>query len=97
MRYTDLFSAELCNSFKQFSRVVGVCDKLDGRKKVKREYTHNGLCVNGVSALDKVYFIVGKYNAVNELTYILNVGKRNHHFIHFVFSFRFIKFCLNTY
>ena len=75
---------ELSNLLKEHVSVIGVGNELDGREKVEGEDTHNGLGVDGVSALNEVYLVVNEDNAVYKLADILNVGERNHHFLHWL-------------
>ena len=91
VKTTDFFielNHELGNSLEERLRILGMCNEIDGRKEIEGEDTHDGLCVNNVSALHEVNVIIRKDYKVNELSDILNVAELNCNFFHYFYSLK---------
>ena len=77
---------KLIKSLEEKICVLGMSYKSDGREKVKREDTHDGLSINYISALNKINVIIRKDNHVYELSDVLYASKFDFNFFRYFSS-----------
>ncbi len=82
-----LLDDEVIDCSEELACILGMCNNLDGREGVESKDTHNGLCINNISALNEVYLVVKKDNLLYEISDRLNAAESDVGLLPFKFSF----------